>query len=308
MIFSNQMLSEINSKSTGRLALHNELKEYLESGGNIKEYPTGHSIWASNDGKSIKEKKLVDLEDEFDPKKNRSIEIDIQSQKNKQLSKKYSKKLPTQNSKSIIENKKIITINKTENEKKEVFLKRSIVKKESVIKVDKERKNTSSKRKKPIKITEKKPSRTTIKTLEQVEEHQRRMEITRAKKKAIAENKTFFEATCRIHKVTTYTFSKGDCNYARCVACVNKATAARRDRNKENPKSIRIRENKDNLLLAISKKLSIFIGICSTHGRSAHHVETRNFGGKVDYESRCCECKKYSKFKSEQKQKKPSPC
>ena len=327
MFFSNDVFSRTNDKSTHRVTLHNELKEYLEKGGNIKEYPVGHSIWAVNNQKDITEKSLNDIQDEFDPKQNRSIQIDFQTyesklklKKEQQIAQKsLSPKTLKSDSKKELQNKagekkpQVIKIKKEKAVKpktvKPQVVKSEAVKPITVKKIDKlvninkaVKENIQEEKKTNQRIKIKKP-RTRSKTPEQAEEYQRKMAITEAKKKAITENRIFFYAPCRIHKLTKYTFSQNNYNSARCVACLDELSDSRRNEGKKKPQSIRLKENKDAMLKAIQSNLSVFIGQCSNHGRSAHYVDSRQVNGEIKYESRCCECKKYSKFKSENKKK-----
>lgn len=326
---SNEMLLRTNDKTLHRVSLLNELKEFLENGGNVKEYPVGHSVFSTNNQKKITEKKLSDFNEEFNPQINRSIQIDLQAYEHKlniqNIQKNAQKKEHSIPIKSKSSNNKKMNIS-TANEKLEVKLppntpeaipvSSKIIKKTAIR--TKSNKCDDVKKKSPIKTkttsfkiknTEQKVKvskpRTRSKTKEQAEEYQRRMQITEAKKKALAINEIFFEAPCFIHKMTTYTISKNNSKSARCVACLDEFSVIRKKKGGDNPKSKRLKDNKEALSLAILNNQNIFIGQCSEHGRSAHHVENRQLAHGNKYESRCCECKKYSKYKSEQKNKTP---
>lgn len=307
----------LEDKTTYRVALHLELKKFLENGGTVKEYPKGHSIWSTNNTQNIKEKTLTDFEDELNPQVNKSIQLDLNAyERITQLKEAQKKRLKAYAETTIKPKPQKSPPEKPPQKQQKTNVERKIVKEPSLAtkEVKATLKTNIPKQKNPtkpkalcdkvraIKKVHRVPKpRTRSKTAEQANEYQRRMAVSKARSAAKAAGEKIFEAPCRIHGLTNYGFRDNDWDGARCLACLEAAKQSRKENNDNTPQSQRLKTNKQLLLQAIENNQPVFIAMCSKHGRSAHYAQIRPLQDKVKYEGRCCECKKYSKFRSERK-------
>lgn len=138
--------------------------------------------------------------------------------------------------------------------------------------------------------------RTRSKTPEDLKENLRRSSVSKAKNEAIAKGLTHFFAECRIHGYTEYMLSGSNPQRCRCVECSEDARERVKTTEEKNV-TLRLQSNKKAANEALKEGKRIFIGMCAYHLKSPHHIDIRKIKDKIKHEYRCCECKKFSKFK-----------
>lgn len=192
-----------------------------------------------------------------------------------------------------IEQRKLVAIQKSEAKALEA------AKREADRKIRAESKALLAKQKaeRKAQIKSKPPKiRTRSKTPEDLKENLRRSSVTKAKNEAIAQGLTHFNAECRIHGYTEYMLSGSSPQRCRCIECCEDARERVKTTEEKNV-SLRLQSNKKAANEALKEGKRIFIGVCAYHLKSPHHIDVRKIKDKTKHEYRCCECKKFSKFK-----------